>query len=111
MSDVEELFKKIDETEPEILTGIFPDDHKQLSIENLAFVHSDVDAYGSTRGVIEWCLPKMVRGGIIVFDDYGFNTCEGVTKYVDQMALDPEIRQNFCFIHNLNGHAIMIKIS
>lgn len=111
VSDVEELFKKIDETEPEILIGIFPDDHKQLSIENLAFVHSDVDAYESTRGVIEWCLPKMVRGGIIVFDDYGFNTCEGVTKYVDQMALDPEIRQNFRFIHNLNGHAIMIKIS
>jgi len=111
ISDVEELFKKIDENEPEILIGIFPDDHKQLNIESLAFVHSDVDAYASTKGVIEWCLPKMVKGGIIVFDDYGFNSCEGVTKYVNQMASDSEISQNFRFIHNLNGHAILIKIS
>ena len=56
ISDVKELFKKIDETEPEILIGIFPDGHKQVSIEKLAFVHSDVDAYETTKGVIEWLI-------------------------------------------------------
>lgn len=110
ISDVKELFKKIDKNEPEILVGIFPDDHKELNIESLAFVHSDVDAYESTKGVIEWCLPKMAKGGIIVFDDYGFGGCEGVTRYVNQIAFDSEISQNFRFIHNLNGHAILIKI-
>jgi O-methyltransferase len=82
LSDVKELFSKIDKQEPEILVGIFPDDHNELMIESLAFVHSDVDAYESTKGVIEWCLPQMEKGGMIIFDDYGFRGCEGVTRYV-----------------------------
>ena len=107
---VKEIFKKIDIDEPKILVGIFPDDHSDLDIQKLAFVHSDVDAYESTKGIIEWCLPKMLRGGIIIFDDYGFYPCDGVTTYVNNLMLEAKISENFRFIHNLNGHAILIKI-
>ena len=109
LSDVKDLFKKINFKEPEILVGIFPDDHFDINIENLAFVHSDVDAYDSTKGVIEWCLPKMVKDGIIVFDDYGARNCVGVTRYVNELVFETEVGKNFHFIHNLNGHAILIK--
>ena len=107
---VKELFNKIDLVEPKILVGIFPDDHLNLDIHDLAFVHSDVDAYDSTKGVIEWCIPRMVKGGIIVFDDYGFYPCDGVTSYVDNLMLDSEISEQFRFVYNLNGHAVLIKI-
>ncbi len=107
---VKDLFEKIEIREPTILVGIFPDDHRDLDIQNLAFVHSDVDAYESTKEIIEWCIPKMLKGGIIVFDDYGFYSCDGVTKYVDDLMLDSEISEQFRFVHNLNGHAILIKI-
>jgi len=106
---VKNLFSKVDKKLPEILIGIFPDDHKSLDIENLAFVHSDVDAYQSTKDIIEWCLPRMSKGGIIVFDDYGFRGCEGVTEYVNDLIKNPPINENYSFIHNLNGHAILIR--
>lgn len=48
----------------------------------------------------------MVPGGIIVYDDFGFQTADGVTKYVEE--------QRQCadrlVIHNLNGHAVVIKL-
>ena len=109
LKDVKELFTKIGRGTPEILVGIFPDDHNELEIERLAFVHSDVDAYESTKGVVEWCIPKMVKGGVIVFDDYGFAGCEGVTRYVNEIISKSEFKEHFLFVHNLNGHAILFK--
>lgn len=106
---VKNLFSEVQKKLPEILVGIFPDDHKVLDIDQLAFLHSDVDAYESTKGIIEWCLPKMVKGGIIVFDDYGFRGAEGVTEYVNEFLANKFVSENFHFIHNLNGHAILIK--
>lgn len=106
---VKKLFSNLDKKLPEILIGIFPDDHKSLNIEKLAFVHCDVDAYQSTKDIIEWCLPRMSKGGVIIFDDYGFSGCEGVTQYVNEIIKDPSINQNYHFIHNLNGHAILIR--
>lgn len=106
---VKELFDKLDKKLPEILIGIFPDDHNSLDIQKLAFVHSDVDAYQSTKDIIEWCLPRMSKGGVIVFDDYGFRGCEGVTEYVNELMKISSVNQEYHFIHNLNGHAILIK--
>lgn len=56
---LQKVFSKVKKKLPEILVGIFPDDHEALDIEQLAFVHNDVDAYESSKGVIEWCLPKI----------------------------------------------------
>ena len=106
---VKNLFNKIDKKLPQILIGIFPDDHNSLDIEKLAFVHSDVDAYQSTKDIIEWCLPRMSKGGVIVFDDYGFRGCEGVTEYVNELMKISTVNQHYNFIHNLNGHAILIR--
>jgi len=109
INDVNELFDKLNIEKPEMLVGIFPDDHPNLNIEKLAFVHSDVDAYESSKGVIEWCLPKMVSGGVIIFDDYGFSGCEGVTRYVNELFKDAKVHSKFLFIQNLNGHAVMVR--
>jgi O-methyltransferase len=91
----------------QILEGIFPEDTQHRVQGNIAMLHCDVDVYSSTKEVVEWCLPRMSVGSTIVFDDYGFYWCEGVTKYCDELKL----RNDFIFIHNLNGHAIFIKVS
>ena len=41
----------------------------------------------------------------MVFDDYGFSGCEGVTKFVNELRVNSQL----FFIHNLNGHAIFVK--
>lgn len=47
------------------------------------FVYVDVDTYLSTRDAIDFFLPRMVKGGKMVFDDYGWRACAGVKLAVD----------------------------
>jgi O-methyltransferase len=104
---VEELFYKTLKLDNiEILTGIFPEDTGG-KVEHLKFrfCHIDVDVYQSAKDVTEWIWERLVPGGMIVYDDYGGDTTPGVARYVDaEMPLKDRI-----VLHNLNGHAIVIK--
>lgn len=92
----------------DILEGIFPEEtqHNIPNYEKFRFCHIDVDVHYGCKDIIEWIWDKMVPGGIIVYDDFGFQTADGVTKYVEE--------QRQCtdrlVIHNLNGHAVVIKL-
>jgi O-methyltransferase len=89
-----------------ILKGIFPDKTARIiSSTRLRFCHIDVDTYLSAKDTFEWIWERLVIGGIVIFDDYGFKYCEGVTRFVDELRGLPER----LIIHNLNGHAILIK--
>ena len=92
-----------------ILKGIFPEETMQLIEENEKFglCHIDVDVYHSAKDVMEWVWNRLITGGVVVFDDYGFHTCTGVTRLVEEYR---DLPDRFV-IHNLNGHAIMIKLS
>jgi hypothetical protein len=89
-----------------ILKGIFPDDTGNLiEDQKFRFCHIDVDIYQSAKDIVDWIWDKMVPGGIIVYDDYGFGGCDGIAKYVDeQIGMEDRL-----VIYNLNGHAIIIK--
>jgi O-methyltransferase len=88
----------------QILCGVFPEDTGSFVNESLSLCHIDVDVYASARDVFCKIWPLMVRGGVVVFDDYGFQGCEGVTRFVNEIAPASHL-----FIHNLNGHAILVK--
>ena len=90
-----------------ILKGIFPDDHS-TKVQDLKFrfCHIDVDVYQSALDVFEYVWPRLAIGGAVVFDDYGFLRCEGVTKLIDEMTLTNGIK-----MYNLNGQAVIIKHS
>jgi O-methyltransferase len=93
-----------------VLQGIFPDDSCGiLEKKNARFslCHIDVDVYQSAKDIMAWIWGRMVRGGIVVYDDYGFATCEGITRYVNEQL---PINDRLVF-HNLNGHAVIVKIS
>lgn len=90
----------------EVLQGIFPD-HTSDRVANrrFRFCHIDVDVYESAAQSFDWVWPRLVAGGIVVFDDYGFYSCGGVTRLVDRMRGAPDR----LVIYNINGHAIVIK--
>src|SRR4029078_2650154 len=48
------------------------------------FVHIDVDVYQIKKVCLEFFVSTMVRGGTIVVDDYGFTTCQGAKRAVDE---------------------------
>ncbi len=50
----------------------------------IALLHLDLDVYEPTAFALETLLPHMVRGGIIVFDDYG--VVEGATRAADEVC-------------------------
>jgi hypothetical protein len=52
------------------------------------FVHVDVDLYQPTRDALEFFYPRMVAGGLILCDDYGFETCPGVRHAMDAFFAD-----------------------
>jgi O-methyltransferase len=100
------LLEKLNLKNYRLLKGIFPDDTaKAIEHERVRFCHIDVDVYQSAYDVAAWVWKRMPVGGIIVYDDYGFSGCDGVQKHVDeQRSLDDRV-----VIHNLNGHAVIVK--
>jgi O-methyltransferase len=104
---VENLLEKLNLQNVIILEGIFPDETaSRINRQNFRFCHIDVDTYQSAKDITDWVWDKMAIGGIIVYDDYGFEECDGIAKYVDGQRPDAD-RLVF---HNLNGHAIIVKI-
>ena len=52
------------------------------------FVHVDADIYRSVCDCCAFFYPRLVQGGMMLFDDYGFATCPGVRKAVDEFFAD-----------------------
>jgi D-beta-D-heptose 7-phosphate kinase/D-beta-D-heptose 1-phosphate adenosyltransferase len=67
--------------------GDYPHDDNYRSI--FCFVYVDMDTYLATKDAIEFFWPRLVPGGKIVVDDYGWGPCAGVKKAIDE-AFTPE---------------------
>lgn len=70
----------------EIIKGWFPDSFygRNLHSQNFCFVHADADVYPSTKAICEVFFPRLVPGGIIVFDDYGYEDTPGARQAVNE---------------------------
>ncbi len=89
-----------------VLQGIFPEETGEtIASRRFSLCHIDVDVYESARDVFAWAWPRMPVGGVVVFDDYGFKNCIGIAM----LGEDLRARQDLVFIHNNNGHAILVK--
>ena len=66
--------------------GWIPDCFSEAVDRSFCFVHIDVDLYEPTMASLEFFGPRMVKGGIVVCDDYGFDTCPGARRAVDEFA-------------------------
>ena len=64
--------------------GLIPQTFAGLEDRQIAFAHIDVDIYSSVIDCMEFIWPRLAAGGFVVFDDYGFPTCPGARKAVDE---------------------------
>jgi O-methyltransferase len=69
----------------ECFKGVFPRTAPTDSAR-YAFVHLDGDTYQSTKAGLEYFLPRIVEGGILVLDDWDWKKCPGVRKAVEEMT-------------------------
>jgi hypothetical protein len=56
----------------------------------IALLHIDVDVYEPSVTILENMYDKVVRGGVLMFDDYG--TFPGETKAIDEFFLDKGLK-------------------
>jgi hypothetical protein len=69
-----------------LIAGLFPRSGQSFD-ENISFAHVDMDLEKSTADAIVWLRPRMVSGGVVVFDDYHWQNCPGVAKAIEAAGL------------------------
>lgn len=103
---ISEFFHYLGLQNYELLEGVFPEETAhRVQDDSIALCHIDVDVYQSAVDVFSWVWPRLPRGGVCVFDDYGFLGCEGVTRVVGEIRM----RGDCVVVANLNGHAVVVK--
>lgn len=103
---VEKLLAEMGLDKVECLQGIFPDDTgDKVADQTFRLCHIDVDVYQSAKDVLDWVWPRLSPQGMVVFDDYGFSACPGITQFVDEQRMQADR----LVLHNINGHGLLVK--
>jgi len=71
-----------------LIKGILPSSLKENHPKRISFAHIDLNNAEAEIGVLEFIYDKLVKGGIILFDDYGW------AAYKDQMQAEKEFLED-----------------
>lgn len=87
--------------------GVMPETFEAVEDRRFAFVHVDVDLYKTAKDCCDFFYSRMVRGGVMIFDNYGFQPYRGAEKRaVDEFFNDkPE-----CPVSLPTGQCLIIKL-
>lgn len=76
----------------EVHPGFMPATFVGLELAKVCWAHIDVDIYQSVRDCITFIYPRLCPGGFMIVDDYGFPSCPGARKAVDESFANlPEV--------------------
>jgi hypothetical protein len=83
--------------------GWIPEKFDEVSDRRFRFVHIDVDLYQPTKDSLQF-FPRMIPGGVIIMDDYGFTNCPGAFRAASEfMSNKPEY-----IVHLPTGQGLII---
>jgi O-methyltransferase len=86
--------------------GWIPQTFRGLENGRYAFAHVDVDLYQPTLDCCEYFYPRLAPGGVLLFDEYGFQAASGEKDAVDKYFSDkPEPP-----IALITGQAFVLKL-
>jgi O-methyltransferase len=86
--------------------GFVPQTFNGLEDLRFSFIHCDLDIYQSVLDCARFTYPRLLTGGAMVFDDYGYMTCTGARDAVDEFFADkPEFPLVFS-----SGQAVIWKL-
>ncbi|MEO7727658.1 MAG: TylF/MycF/NovP-related O-methyltransferase [Burkholderiales bacterium] len=85
--------------------GFIPQVLAQLPDTRWAFVHVDVDLHEPTLASLEYFYPRMVKGGVILCDDYGSRLFPGARKAWESYCENKSI----AFVTLDTGQSVIIK--
>lgn len=67
----------------ELYKGWIPEVFNKIDNLEYSYVHIDVDLYEPTKRSIEYFWPKLIKGGVLICDDYGHDKTIGAKKAMD----------------------------
>ena len=85
------------------VVGFVPDSLQSIAIEKVAFLHIDLNNAAAEVGALRFFWPKVVKGGIIVLDDYG----QVLEQNQAMAALSNEL--GFSILTTGTGQGIIVK--
>lgn len=75
-----------------IVKGVLPDTLRTVEIDNVAYLHIDMNCVLPEIETFRFFWPKMCSGGIVIFDDYAQVGHEEQKKAFDEVAQSYDIR-------------------
>ena len=72
---------------------------KNFKSKKIKLCHIDVNTYNATKSSFEFVKKKIVKNGVIIFDDYGIHSTQGVKRYVDSIM--KKHSKEFSFINGM----------
>jgi hypothetical protein len=86
--------------------GWIPDTFAGLQDRQFAFVHVDLDLYQPTLDCCAFFYPRLIPGGVLLFDEYGWASAHGEKAAVDKFFVDKPEHP----IVLITGQAFVIKL-
>ena len=86
--------------------GWIPDTFAGLEKQKVCFAHIDLDLYQGVLDTLAFVYPRMPTGGVIVCDDYGFASCPGARRAIEEFFADKPEKP----LALLTGQAVIHKL-
>src|SRR5260370_4702312 len=78
----------------EFVPGLIPQTLAVVSARMFCFVHIDLDIYSAILAATSFFYERLPKGGVLLYDDYGYASCPGARLAVDEFfASKPEFPQ------------------
>ena len=103
---VEKKIKDLKLKKTKVFKAYFPKNLK-IKISKIKLCHIDVNTFIDTKKIFEFVNNKMIKGGVIIFDDFGIWGVDGIKNLI--YKIEKKYKNDFFFIKNYFGQCILIK--
>ena len=103
---VKKNIKRLNLKKTYVFKAYFPKRIK-VKVKNVKLCHIDVNTFNDTKLVFNFIDKKIIKGGIIVFDDFGIWGVDGIKKFI--YLIEKKFAKKYYFIKNYMGQCILIK--
>lgn len=87
-TSLERVRSAVGEEDVKYHCGFIPRTFDGLQVDSISFAHIDLDLRDAISESCRYIYPRLSRGGMILFDDYGFPSCPGAKIAVDNFFND-----------------------
>ena len=103
---VRKNIKKLNLKNTSVYKAYFPKNIR-LKITKIKLCHLDVNTFEDTQKAFLWIEKKLIKGGMIIFDDFGIWGVDGIKKFI--YKIENNYEKKFYFLKNYMGQCILIK--